>query len=304
VASPIDWKDPSDFPPEVLQWFSRQKDVLFYYGPVSNSRDIAFALERCKAAAEISKVRNLDVYKNSSYRLRHMLRDLMLTQQRHLASISGVRQDLIYNRIDGSTVQTVCPCGSYKTIDRQPRFTCAQKDGYVMMERRGCRSQECSAKGQQFMQPISEILRGVRNRKETLRSAEPTDYDIEPLFYPALRKQNDLPSTTTVVTLWCVRCKERSAFHSPNSSKKENIYIDNNARWTLGRYRPLCIVREPICHHCIGGGRLVPVNVDVPFTTPKQLRSFISAFGKYDDLVKAALLDQWPVTSRELRVKE
>ena len=42
-----DWYDPSQFPRAVLEWFKGQKDVLFYYGPVSTAEDIELAFEKC-----------------------------------------------------------------------------------------------------------------------------------------------------------------------------------------------------------------------------------------------------------------
>ncbi|KAL8896174.1 MAG: hypothetical protein Q9192_003224, partial [Flavoplaca navasiana] len=39
------WQKPSQFPLAVLEWFKGQKDVLFYYGPVSSMREIEFAFK-------------------------------------------------------------------------------------------------------------------------------------------------------------------------------------------------------------------------------------------------------------------
>jgi hypothetical protein len=40
---------------------------------------------------------------------------------------------LVYGEatIDSSTVEAVCPCGKYSTIDSQPRVTCLQQADYV-----------------------------------------------------------------------------------------------------------------------------------------------------------------------------
>ena len=52
------------------------------------------------------------------------------------------------------------------------------------------------------------------------------------------------------------------------------------------------------------GGRLVPVDVNIPFISHQQLTQFVSWFGTYDHIVIAVLLDDWPSCSREPRVRE
>lgn len=70
------------------------------------------------------------------------------------------------------------------------------------------------------------------------------------------------------------------------------MYIDHDAQWTYGNFRPLYLTRESPCLNC-AGGRLVPLDPDVPFIDHRALAKFQVDFGKYDMAVKAAMLDDW-----------
>ena len=90
-----------------------------------------------------------------------MLHQLTLKQQHHLVSQASANDDLHLNRVDGSTVETVCSCGAFKTVDDNPRFTCARAEGYVMRTQR-CEPEQCSEKKpdrkispQRFLKPVS-----------------------------------------------------------------------------------------------------------------------------------------------------
>lgn len=77
-----------------------------------------------------------------------------------------------------------------------------------------------------------------------------------------------------------------------------NLYIDNDAKCTLGNVRSLYLVKEPRCLRCPGGGRFVPVDQDIPFI---RLAEFQVDYGKYDMAVKAAMLASWPSSSAKFR---
>lgn len=139
-----DWLDPSQFPPDVLAWFRGQKEVLFYNRAISSAKDIEAVLEGYVGEKRVKKQNS---YRDDGLQLREVLHNLMLKQQRHLASLKvGANDDLYFSRIDGGSVETVCACGTYKTMDNNPRFSCAQATGYVVRGSRQCQSQQCGEK--------------------------------------------------------------------------------------------------------------------------------------------------------------
>lgn len=298
-----DWHDPSQFPPAVLDWFKGQKDVLFYHGPVSSTKDIEFAFKRC---VDVEEVKRQNIHGEESHRLQCMLHQLMLKQQHHLVSHTCVNDDLLFNRVDGSTVETVCPCGAFETVDNNPRFTCAQAGGYVMRTSRRCKSQQCSEKKpdqknspQLHMKPVSSDLEGVIDLKECLRAEKRRNRIY--LHRALLREKGEGPPRPTVINSWCCRCKEKTKVGGSHANEEGNMYIDDDAQWTYGNVRPLYCVREARCHNCAGGGRFVPTDPDVAFTDHRQLTAFQTGYGKYDMAVKAVMLDNWPSLSTEPR---
>jgi hypothetical protein len=144
-------------------------------------------------------------------------------QNQLLKSINEANQDLIYNRIDETTVGTVCACGKYSTVDRQPRFTCLQRDGYVMRESKRYKSAVCEGK-KKPLHPVSNFLRGIPNKSPCMRGETPRDN--EAVINKALQRQNN----TGVVESWCAVCKEKSKFKSPRSNEEGNVYRDNRPR--------------------------------------------------------------------------
>jgi hypothetical protein len=200
-----DWHDPSQFPPAVLEWFKRQKDVLFYDGPVSSTNDIEFAFERC---VDVKGVEKQNVHGERGRQLRYMLHQLMLKQQHHLVSQASANDDLLFNRVDRSTVETVCPCGAFKTVDDNRRFAYARAGGYVMRTTRRCKPEQCSEKKpdhknspQRFLKPVSSDFEGVMDLKECLRAGKRRNGIY--LHRAPLRKKGEGPPRPTVVNLWC-----------------------------------------------------------------------------------------------------
>ena len=124
-----DWHHPSEFPPAVLEWFKGQKETLFYYGSVSSPNDIEIAFENC---VDTQPIENQKIELSNGRQLRYMMHQLMLQQQGRLSLKRTAIDDLIYSRIDGSEIKTVCPCGAFKDTDRDPRFSCAQVGAYVV----------------------------------------------------------------------------------------------------------------------------------------------------------------------------
>lgn len=283
-----DWKDPSEFPLAVLEWFKGQKDVLFYYGPISNTRDIISVLEKCETTK--------DPYLAKYSQLRDILQRLMVLQQS--SSTKTANDQLVYHRIDGSSIDTICSCGETKAIDRLPRFVCGQPRGYVMRRINHCKSQQCKGR-RQYFEPVSPDLSGVPDTESCLRRLKKREKD-QP-FHQLIRGSGDGPLRPTTIELWCCRCKEKTQATGPRANKKKNGYIDEAARWTYGYVRPLYVVRDAHCVNCIGGGRMVPVDSAIPFICRRRLTKFQETFGKYKLTVKATLLDTWPSSSRSPR---
>ena len=135
-----DWHDPFQFPPAALELFKGQKVVLFYYGPISTAKDIELAFEKCTNIQEIEE-RNTN--QANGRQLRYIFHQLMLKQQHHLGLQPLANSDLIYSGIDGSTLETVCSSGAFKSVDKNPRLTCARARGHVVRTTRRCKSQQC-----------------------------------------------------------------------------------------------------------------------------------------------------------------
>ena len=57
--------------------------MLYYDGPVSSTKDIEFASERC---VDVKGVEKQNVHGERGCQLRYMLHQLMLKQQHHLVS--------------------------------------------------------------------------------------------------------------------------------------------------------------------------------------------------------------------------
>ena len=293
------WQNPSQFPPAVLEWFKGQKDVLFYYGPVSSMRDIEFAFKKCV------DVKGLKKQEEDSRPLRYMLQQLMLKQQSHLILRASANDDLLFNRVDGSKVETVCPCGTFRTFDENPRFACARTGGYVMRQTRRCKSQQCTEKNpnrksppEVHLKPVSSDLEGVVDVRLSLR-VEKGRNRLQ--LHRALLRQNDEgPPRPIMIKLWCCRCKEKTKICGSHANREGNLYIDHDAQWTYGNFRPLYLARESRCLNC-AGGRLVPLDPDIPFIDQRALAKFQVDFGKYDMVIKAAMLDNWPSQSVKAR---
>lgn len=173
----------------------------------------------------------------------------MLKQQHHLVSQASAKDNLVFNRVYGSTVETVCPCGAFKTVDDNLRFPCARAGGYVMRSTRRCRLQQCSEKKPDqkssplvHLKPVSSDLEEVIDQKVCLR-AEKGRNRIS-LFRALLRKEGEGPLRPTVVNLWCCRCKKKTKVGGVDANEEGNIYINNDAEWTYGNIRRLFHVRE------------------------------------------------------------
>ena len=132
-----DCHDPSHFPPAVLEWFKGQKDVLFYNGPVSSTKGIEFAFEKCVDVKEVNKQ---NVHGEIGRQLRYVLHQLMLKQQHHLVSQTSANDSLLFNHVDDSTVETACPVTLSRQFDENPRFPCARAGVYVIRNTRHCNS--------------------------------------------------------------------------------------------------------------------------------------------------------------------
>jgi len=293
-----DWVTPDQFHPDVLEWFQGQKEVLFWYGPVSGCDDIAEAFEKCTAASKWNQSNDKLDAKREQPTMKKMLHCLMAIQQEKLQRITKKFETLFHSRFDGSKVLTKCPCGSEKATDDDPKFSIYRPGYYVACQSRKCRSMMCNG-GCQFMRPVSNMnwVRKVQHCLEIVELKAP-----EPLWFgKAIRQEGQGPSRPSTVKLWCYRCKERTELYDGSKS-----FYDNNARWTHGNFRPLYVERRRACRNCRRktgtDGRLVPVDDRIPSIVENSLRRFESNFGLYHSVIQAALLDHWPPSRKEPRL--
>ena len=106
-----DWHDPLELPDRVREWFKGQKMVLFCYSAISSKADIEFAAKKCM---------KLNTFKDQGepYQLRYLLLQLMLKQQCYLGKLDVLNDDLFFERVHGSVVDNICPCGEYEAMTR------------------------------------------------------------------------------------------------------------------------------------------------------------------------------------------
>ena len=138
------------------------------------------------------------------------------------------------------------------------------------------------------MWPVMPGLVGIRSDRSSLR-AEKRHEDSTP-SRALIRKKGEGPSRPKVVELWCIQCRENTQVQGSRANKEGNMFIDNDAEWTLGKTRPLYCVRASLCRTC-SRTTFVPVDSTIPFITPCRLRRFFADYGKYDTVVKESMLD-------------
>ena len=211
-----------------------------------------------------------------------------LQQQGRLNLKRTAIDDLIYSRIDGSEIKTVCPCGAFKDTDRDPRFSCAQVGAYVVRLPRRCNCAKSRTGGYCQLWPVMPGLVGIRSDRSSLR-AEKRHEDSTP-SRALIRKKGEGPSRPKVVELWCIQCRENTQVQGSRANKEGNMFIDNDAEWTLGKTRPLYCVRASLCRTC-SRTTFVPVDSTIPFITPCRLWRFFADHGKYDTVVKELMPD-------------
>ena len=129
---------------------------------------------------------------------------------------------------------------------------------------------------------------GIHSERSSLR-AEKQHGDSAP-SRALIRKKDEGPSRPKVVELWCIQCRENTQVQGPRANKEGNMFIDDDAEWTLGTTRPLYCTRTPLCRTC-SGIMFVPVDSTIPFISPGRLRRFFADIGKYDTVVKEVMLD-------------
>ncbi|KAL8718671.1 MAG: hypothetical protein Q9225_004224 [Loekoesia sp. 1 TL-2023] len=223
-----DWHDPSQMPGAVLEWFKGQKDVLFYYRSISSIRDIELASKKCLG---------IDGFPDHEepYQLRDLLFRLMLKQRDYLAEHNIRNDDLLFQRVDGSEVEIVCPCGEYRSSDENPRYKYSQPWYYVMKQTRKCKSLKCGAKapGQKYtntvrLQPVSTDLLGTKDERSALLAENVRKY---PKPYRALvRRAGEGPPRPSTIKQFCCLYKEKTLTIQRHGNNESNIYVDNNAQ--------------------------------------------------------------------------
>ncbi len=292
------WYDPSQMPGAVLEWFKGQKEVLFYYGPISSIKDIELASKKCLGVDSFPD-------HEEPYQLRDLLLHLMLKQHDYLDEHSVRHDDLLFQRVDGSEVEVVCPCGDYRSSDKNPRYKCSQPWCYVLKETRKCKSSKCGAKapGQMYasavrLHPVSTDLLGVRDDRPALLAEN--ERKCPNLYRDLVRQAGEGPQRPSTVERFCCLCKEKTLTVRKYGNDEGNLYVDNEAEWTLGTYRPLYVVSGSRCLNC-KGGRLVPRDRNIPFISTMGLLKFQQSFSIYPRVIIEALLDEWPSQSHDAK---
>lgn len=171
-----------------------------------------------------------------------------------------------------------------------------------------CKSPQCSRRVTGAKHPISRQLKpismdivGIHTSRRHLL-IEDLHSPLQ-LYHMLLRQAGEGQQRPNTVILCCCSCKERTKPAQKLGNKENSFYVDNNARWTYGTYRPLYLVPSSKCLNC-NGGRLVPHDTNIPFISNKALTNIQRMFGVYPMVIKEALLDPWPSEShdeRELR---
>ena len=185
-----------------------------------------------------------------------------------------------------------------------PKFTYARARGYMMRQTRRCKSQQYSEKSPNREAPPKAHLEPVFSDLEGLIDARPSS-----------RAENGrsriciVHSCTDIAKVH--RALQRSNYGVVGAKRKPKCLevilrgrvtcvLPTISEWTNGNFRSLNIARDSYCLDC-AGGRLVPLDPDIPFIAHLRHSMSIVANTTWLSRLKAAMLDNWPTQSVEAR---
>jgi hypothetical protein len=279
---------PLELPQAAREWFCGTKTVFFGDSSISNIEDIRVALR------ESTTVNQIDI---QQLRLVGLLRLLANAQESflHLQKQNKL-DDFIYNRLDGQTMQTSCPCGNLKANDQFPRYLAKRSREYVLrLSGKPCGSSICGSP-RKTMKPASyRQIPWISENACSTQSKKTRHYGER---YDSLlhlhSKNSSLPSK---IESWCVKCKDKT-----KTVEGHAVFIDTKPRWTIGIVRHLYVERQAVCLNHIWS-RFVPKTSEILSISTKRLINFAELFQHegIDNVVKACILDSWPESTRTTR---
>ena len=287
-----EWKDPSDFPESVLNWFRGQKQILFQNISISGLADILPVFHQlCSSSTSCQNETN-------GQSLRGIICEIIKRQIEFLGNLdhSQLDEDLWHSGFGLYLIGTCCEkCKSttQTIIDNATRWA-VRRPGQYITRRRACRSDTCNG-AYNYWIPIDSTIPYVRSINSHLLREPRPKFDAWRGCLQKAAKDNAGPPKP--VNSWCIRCREKTRL-----SGDRKIYQDTTPLWTLGTSRPLYVEHKPRCLRCDidlqrTSGRFVPVE-DIPSITQPNLLQFAERFGKCDETVLSKLLDAWPASSR------
>ena len=284
-----EWKDPSDFPESVLNWFRGQKQILFQNISISGLADILPVFHQlCSSSASYQNETN-------GQSLRGVICEIIKRQREFLGNLhhSQLDEDLWHSGFGLYLIKTCCEkCKSTTRtiVDNATRWA-SRRPGQYIARRHVCKLDTCNGANNYWI-PIDSTIPYVRADNKHLLLEPRPKFDAWKGCLQKAVKDNAKP-----VNSWCIRCREKTRI-----SKDRKVYQDTTPLWTLSMSRPLYVERKPQCLRCLidlqrASGRFVPVE-NIPSISRESLSQFAERFGKYDETILSMLLDSWPASSR------
>lgn len=162
----------------------------------------------------------------------------------------------------------------------------------------GCNPEKTKHGKPQSFRPVSKGVEYVRATVPTLQATKPPRKTGEK-FSSLLRSPADLPSCPRTVESWCIKCQKQTETASGSS-----VFVDTEARWTIGKLRPLYVERTPRCLRCKRisgktGRKFIPLDNRTLSVSPRELARFIDTYGAYDPLLQAYLWENYLPLARQ-----
>lgn len=276
-----DWRDPSDFPEAVLNWFKGQREILFHDKLRAIREEMAAALSHAVSPALGDIGLSLKQVICRIIRNQHQMLSCQKKSKNHLLD---KRQDLWHSGFSEHLVICCELCGSSRN-EESSRWA-VKRPGHYIAHHLVCNSRKCEDKKRWFI-PQDQNIPWVKSDFSKLDvPARPISREWESCLRP---RSGDTLGTPSTVQSWCIQC-QASTLLSGNRQR----CADSEPRWTLGYTRPLYIEPTPECRRCLeqrrSSGRFVPVEPTIASITVFRLTKFAKTFGKYDDHIQARLL--------------
>ena len=173
-----------------------------------------------------------------------------------------------------------------------------------MRQTRRCKSQQCTEKNpnrnsppEVHLEPVSSDLEGVIDARPNLGVDKGQNrFQLHRALLPEMAKVHCVLKWSSYGV---VGAKKKGKYVRNMLIERVTCMIDHDAPWTYGKFGPLYLTRESRCLNC-AGGRLVLLDLDIPFIDHRALVKFQVDFGRYDMAIKAVVLDNWPSQSIKL----